>query len=74
MDKIKFTYQDQEALTDFEKIKAHIENTAEFLQSYPRQIKSVHLTEHKLIIVTSFERHSYENILGVWGNEVVLEI
>lgn len=72
--KIKFTYQGQEILTDFEVARTHIEAIAEFLETYPDEIRSISLTEYKLIIVSSEERYSYENVSGVWGSKIIFEI
>ena len=38
--KIKFIYQEQEILTDFEVARTHIEAIAEFLETYPDEIRS----------------------------------
>lgn len=74
MEKIKFIYQGQEKIRDFEDIKTCIEAIADFPYYYPNEIISISLNEYKLIIVNSNERYSYENCSGVWGNKIVFEI
>ena len=74
MEKIKFIYQGQEKIRDFEDIKTCIEAIADFPYYYPNKIISISLSKYKLIIVNLNQRFSYENILGVWSNEVIFNI
>lgn len=74
MEKIKFIYHGQKKISDFEEIKACIEAIANFPYSYPNEIISISLSEYKLMIANLNQRFSYENILGIWGNEVIFNI
>lgn len=74
MEKIKFTYQEQKMLVDFDVARTNIEAVAEFPYSYPEEIISISMNEYKLIIINSDKRYSYENISGVWGNRIIFDI
>lgn len=74
MKKVSFIFNDEKSIKDIEKVKEEIEKIAVFPFNYANDIISISLNKYLLVIVTEYSRYSYENINGVWGNKIELEI